>query len=103
MLDDVIRSNIAKVVAFVLTPILMPLAAAGANWAQDVLGLNLDGAQLAAYLTAIVVGVALTAYAWLRGRAEWETAVVAVQKIHDVGAAQSPTVTWTSTGTTQNP
>jgi len=92
MLDDVIRSNIAKIVAFVLTPILMPVAAAVANWSQDVLGLNLDGGALAAYVTAIAVGVALAAYGWLRGRAEWETAILAVKKVHDEGAAGLPPV-----------
>lgn len=82
---DIANSQIAKIVAFVLTPILLPVAGVAANWAQDVLGLNLDGAELTAYVVSVVVGLALVVMQWLRGRAEWEVAVTKVQELHDRG------------------
>jgi hypothetical protein len=88
MLDDAIRSNIGRVVAFVLTPILLPVTTIVANWLQDAAGLDLNGGDLAAYLVAIAVGVALAAFQWLRNRGEWERATMEVHKLYDAGRAE---------------
>lgn len=96
MLDDVVKSQISRIVAFVLTPILLPVAGVVADWVQDVLGLNLNGADLTAYVVAVVAGLALVIWQWLRGRAEWEKAIALTKQLHDAGT----TYTGTTTGTT---
>jgi|SRR3954465_2611247 anti-sigma factor RsiW len=86
-MDNIITSQIGRLVAFVLTPILLPVAAVVANWAQDALGLDLNGADLTAYVVTVVAGVALGAWQWLKNRGEWEKAVEVVGKYHDSGEA----------------
>lgn len=83
---DIANSYVAKIVAFVLTPVLLPVAGVVANWAQDALGLNLDGTELTAYVVSVIVGLALVVMQYLRGRAEWEVAIAKVQELHDRGA-----------------
>jgi hypothetical protein len=100
MVEDAVKSQIGKVVAFVLTPILLPLAGIVANWAQDALGLDLNGADLTAYVVAVVAGVALGAWQWLRNRSEWEKAVLLTRQVHEAGAAYTGTAT---TGVTVSP
>lgn len=79
------NNYISRIVAFVLTPILLPLAASVANWLQDVLGLNLAGADLTAFVIAVVVGAALTAFQWLRGRVKWEVALAELEHLKSLG------------------
>lgn len=79
------NNYISRIVAFVLTPILLPVAASVANWLQDVLGLDLDGADLTAFVVAVVVGAALTAFQWLRGRVRWEVALAELEHIKSLG------------------
>jgi hypothetical protein len=88
-MDDVIRSNIGRVVAFVVTPILLPVVGAFAVWLQDVAGINLNPTETTAYIAAVVAGVGLVAYKWLANRGEWERAVVTVKELHDMGEAEA--------------
>jgi hypothetical protein len=74
------------VVAFILTPLLLPIAAVVANWIQDFAGLDLNGADLTAYVVSVVVGVALAVYRWLANRGEWEKVMEYVTRTHDEGA-----------------
>lgn len=76
---------IGRVVAFVLTPILLPVTGAVANWVQDAAGLDLDGGALAAYVVAVVAGVALAAFKWLANRGEWEKAVEELEALYNAG------------------
>lgn len=85
MSDNVFTNYIGRVVAFVLTPLLLPLAATVAVWIQDVLGIDLDGAQLTGYVIAVVTGVALAAFQWLRNRGLWEQAQLELAKLEAAG------------------
>jgi membrane protease YdiL (CAAX protease family) len=85
MPDDVAKSYVARVVTFVLTPILLPVAGVVANWGQDVLGLDLNGADLTAYVVSVMVGLALVIYSWVKNRGEWEVAAATVEKLHKSG------------------
>lgn len=85
---DLCNNYISRIVAFVLTPILLPVAAAAANWIQDVLGLDLDGTKLTAFVVAVVIGSALTAFQWLRGRVKWEVALAELTHLKDLGDKQ---------------
>lgn len=85
MSDNILTAYIGRVVAFVLTPILLPIAATVAVWIQDVLGIDLHGDQLTAYVISVVVGVALAAVQWLRNRGVWEKAVLELQKLEAAG------------------
>ena len=83
--DQVARNQIGKVVAFVLTPLLLPVVGNLANWVQDVLGLDLNGADLTAYVVSVIAGVALVAYQWLRNRGRWEVAAAELAKVRSLG------------------
>lgn len=83
--DSVAKNQIGKIVAFVLTPILLPLVGNVANWVQDVLGLDLSGADLTAYIVSVIAGVALVAYQWLRNRGRWEVAAAELARVKRMG------------------
>lgn len=91
MLDDVLRSNIGRVVAFILTPILLPVATAIAAWLQDVVGIDLTGQQLTGYVVAIAIGVALVIYRWLANRGEWERTTLELHKLLEAGRSEVDT------------
>lgn len=84
-MGNVFQNYIGRIVAFVLTPVLLPLATSFAVWAQDFLGVNLSGDQLTAYVVTFVIGLALVIYKWLANRGEWERAIAWIDKIHDSG------------------
>jgi membrane protease YdiL (CAAX protease family) len=83
--NPLIEMYISRIVAFVLTPILMPVAAIVANWLQDAVGINLSGGDLTAYLIAVIAGVGIVAWQWLRNRIKWETLESEVKRLHDLG------------------
>lgn len=89
-MQDVINSQIGRVIAFVLTPILLPTATAGAAWAQDAIGVNLNGAELTAYVVSVAVGLAVVIATWLRNRGEYEKAVTVIRGLHEQGVAVQP-------------
>lgn len=85
-MNSVIQSQIGRIVAFVLTPILLPVSASVATWIQDIAGLDLDGADLTAYVVAVVAGVTVAVYKWLSNRGEWERVIEYINRTHDAGA-----------------
>lgn len=76
---------IGRWVAFVLTPLLLPLAGTVAVKANQWLGLDLTGEELTGYVVTTVVGVAAILYKWLHNRGEFEKAVNAVEDIYNTG------------------
>jgi hypothetical protein len=86
--DDIANNYIGRIVAFVLTPILVPAVTAVAAWAQDAIGINLDGAQLTAYVIAVATGLAVVAATWLRNNGTWEVASAELIKLHELGSQQ---------------
>jgi hypothetical protein len=89
-LDDVVRSNIGRIVAFVLTPLLLPLVAVGTAWLQRVIGVGLDPAEVVGVVVATTTGVAAVAYKWLHNRGEFERLVLEVHKLYDAGKELAP-------------
>lgn len=85
MLNDVISSNIGRVVTFVVTPILLPIVALGSVWLQDNLGINLDPTETVAYIGTVVSGLSLVIFKWLSNRGEWEKTVATIEKLHEEG------------------
>lgn len=85
MLEGLLTSYTSRLVAFVLTPILLPVATTVAVWLQDALGVDLTGGQLTAYVVAIASGLALTAATWLMNRGKWEIAEAELHKLYDLG------------------
>ena len=83
--DDVTSSSIGRLVAFVLTPILIPVATGVAAWIQNVVGIDLTGDQLTAYVVAVATGLAIVVATWLRNRGQWEIAQAELQKLHALG------------------
>jgi hypothetical protein len=84
--DDIANNYIGRIV--VLTPILVPAVTAVAAWAQDAIGINLDGAQLTAYVVAVATGLALVAATWLRNNGNWEVASAELIKLHELGSQE---------------
>lgn len=83
--NRVISSNIGRIVAFVLTPILLPVIGAIAYWLQDKLGVNLDPQEAVAYIVTVVGGVAAVIFKWLSNRGEWETTIATIEQLHAAG------------------
>lgn len=69
MLDN----YIGRIVAFVLTPILLPLMGVLAFWLQDVAGVGMDPEVATGFVVSVVVGLALAVWQWLKNRGNWET------------------------------
>jgi len=86
VISAALRSHVGRIVAFVLTPILLPLVGAGSVWAQDAIGVNLDPNEVVAYVVAVVAGCALVAFKWLENRGRFELVAAETQKLHDAGA-----------------
>lgn len=81
-----INSYIGRIVAFALTPVLLPIATTVAVWIQDVAGVDLSGGQLTAYVVAVASGVAITAATWLRNRGQWEVANATIGRLQHLGS-----------------
>ena len=77
---------IAKAVTFVLTPLLLPLAASFAYWIQKAFGIDLDPTELTGYLVAIASGVGITVYKWVANRGEWEKSVLLLAHWYKIGS-----------------
>jgi len=89
VVGDALTSQIGKLVAFVLTPLLTTFFTAGAYWLQNVLGIDVQEhvAVAVAYVTTIGVGVAGAAMVWLRNRGVFEVAVATTAQLHQQGLA----------------
>jgi uncharacterized membrane protein YeaQ/YmgE (transglycosylase-associated protein family) len=71
---DSLQSNIGRYVAFLLTPLLLPLVGAAAFWLQDALGVDMDPVAVTGFLVAVVGGLAAVLVTWLRNRGGHERA-----------------------------
>jgi hypothetical protein len=73
---DTLQSNIGRYVAFVLTPILLPLVGATAVWAQDKIGLDIQAyggvPAVVGFIVSVVAGTAAVLLTWLRNRGKFE-------------------------------
>lgn len=84
--DDAVTSQIGRVVAFVVTPVLLPVLGALAVWLQDKVGINMDPAVLVGFVVSVVAGTAALAYKWLHNRGEYEKVVLELHKLYEAGA-----------------
>lgn len=90
-----LEQYIARIVTFVVTPVILVVVPVVANAVQDYAGMDLDEGALAAYLTSATVGAALALFAWIKNRGEWEIVVGAGKQVegwHDAGEAVEPQV-----------
>lgn len=71
-LAKALESKIARYVALILTPILLPLIGAAAIWLEKNIGVHVDPVVATGYVVTVVGGVALAIYKWLEGRAHFE-------------------------------
>jgi uncharacterized membrane protein YeaQ/YmgE (transglycosylase-associated protein family) len=71
---DTLQSNVGRYVAFLLTPILLPLVGAVAFWLQDALGVDMDPVAVTGFLVAVIGGLAAVLVTWLRNRGKFESA-----------------------------
>ncbi len=69
-----------------LTAILLPFVAAGANWTQDNLGVDIPKEDLTNFLIAVVLGTGAVVYKWLGNRGAYERAALELEKIYETGA-----------------
>lgn len=73
---DTLQSNIGRWVAFVLTPLLLPLVGALAFWLQDALGVDMDPVAVTGFIVSVVGGLAAVLLIWLRNRGQYENSAV---------------------------
>jgi hypothetical protein len=88
--DNAIESQIGKIVAGVVIPLVLPLGTSLAYGLQKWFGIHLTGATLTGYLAAIAAGIAITGYKWLENRGSWERAVLEVAHFYDAGTGTVP-------------
>lgn len=84
-IDSIFKSYIGRIVAFILTPILVVVVPVVTNAANEVLGTGLTGQQISNVAIAGVVGVAGVAWQWLRNRGNWEQTVLELENIYEAG------------------
>ncbi len=90
--DEAFESNVGRIVAFVLAPILLPVAATFAAWAQNAVGVDLHPDAVVALVVSTVVGLAAVVYKWISNRGQYERLLAEWQNLHDTGAAlEDPT------------
>lgn len=85
-MKEFVSKYIGRIVTFVVTPVILPVATAFAVWAQDNLGVNLHGDQLTAYIVTTVAGLAIVIYKWVANLGLWERMVASIEHLHDEGA-----------------
>jgi len=83
--NDVVTSQIGRVVAFVLGPILLIAVPPVTNAINEVFGLGFSDQQISNVVIAIVVGVALLGYKWLQNRGAYERSVLELHKLYEAG------------------
>jgi hypothetical protein len=88
--DSVVTSSIGRAVAFVLTPILLPVMGGLSFWLQDKVGIDMDPAIATGFVVSIVAGIALAGYKWLHNRGEYERAVIELNRLHQAGQQAIP-------------
>lgn len=84
--NDVVTSQIGRIVAFVLAPILLVAVPPVTNAVNEVLGLGFTDQQISNVVIATVVGIALVVYKWLSNRGAYERTVVELHKLYEAGA-----------------
>ena len=75
-INNVIESNISRVVAWVLAPITLVAVPPVVNAVNEVLGTGYTDQQLSNVAIATVVGAALAFYKWISNRGRFEIATV---------------------------
>lgn len=83
--NDVVTSQIGRVVTFVVTPILLPVVGALAFWLQNKIGIDMNPTEATAYIAAIVTGGAGVIWKWLHNRGEYERSVIELHKLYEAG------------------
>lgn len=68
--------TVSRFVAFILTPIIVSASTLVANAFQTWFGADLDGAQLAVYLSAVAIPVGAACVTWLVNRGRYEIAKI---------------------------
>lgn len=86
VISAALQSYIGRIVAFVLTPILLPAVGAISVWMQNSIGIDLPVEAVVGYTISTTIGVALVIYKWLENRGRFEIAAAQVVKLHDEGA-----------------
>jgi hypothetical protein len=88
MSEEVDNPYIGRLVT-AASPFIGTVAVAIANWAQDALNVNLDGTQLAVFLTGVFVSVLYVVKTWLDNRGAYERLVEAGETITTRGKQYS--------------
>jgi hypothetical protein len=86
VLDQAMTSTISRFVA-ALVPVLASVLGAGAYWLQNVAGINLQAhvAVAAAFVGTVVLGVLMTGWKWLEGRALFEKTATELAALYHLG------------------
>ncbi len=89
-LESQVNSNVSRVVAFALTPILTTAAGAGAYWIQNVVGVDLQKhvAVAVGFVVAVAGGTALAILKWIENRGLFEKAAVELIHLYHLGTGQ---------------
>lgn len=71
-----VLSSVSRLVAFFVAPLIAVVVPIIVNWAQDEVGMDLNGNDLTILLTGVVVSTLAVVFKWLDGRAKFEVAEV---------------------------
>lgn len=83
--NDVVTSQIGRVVTFLLAPLLLTAVPPVTNAVNEVFGLGFTDQQISNVVIAIVIGLALVVYKWLSNRGAYERTIVELHKLYEAG------------------
>jgi len=84
-LNSVFTSYIGRIVTFALTPLLLIAVPPVTNALNEVLGTGFSDQQISNVAIAIVVGIALAVWQWLRNRGNWEAKLAELEALYKSG------------------
>lgn len=85
VLDSVFNSNIGRIVAFGLTPLLALVVPPVVDGLNTALGTDFSNQEISNIAIATVVGIAIVIWQWLRNRGNWERALAEIYSVYEGG------------------
>ena len=85
VVDQVFKSQIGKIVAFAIAPLLALAVPPVVDALNTALGTDFSNQEISNIAIATVVGVAIVIWQWLRNRGNWERAVAELYTVYEHG------------------
>lgn len=92
VLDQVFKSQIGKLVAFGLAPLLALAIPPVVDALNTALGTDFSNQEISNIAIATVVGIAIVIWQWLRNRGNWERTIAEIYALYERGQGAVPAI-----------